>query len=132
MLKVKQMHLSMLLIALTAIMFTQETVAGPECARVDVMVGSITLMRAEPILVPQALDISKSTRRKIRQNLFWAFIYNVIGLPLAASGILTPMFAGAAMALSSISVVLNALSLTRWQPSHTTAAPPSAGASDDK
>lgn len=78
--------------------------------------AGITLMRAEPVLVPHALEISKATRRKIRQNLFWAFIYNVIGLPLAASGVLTPMFAGAAMALSSLSVVLNALSLTRWRP----------------
>ena len=94
--------------------------------------ASITLMRAEPILVPQALDISKSTQRKIRQNLFWAFIYNVVGLPLAASGVLTPMFAGAAMALSSISVVLNALSLTRWQPFDTASNPPSFGARNDK
>lgn len=99
----------------------------------DVAIESagITLMRAEPILVPQALDISKSTRRKIRQNLFWAFIYNVIGLPLAASGVLTPMFAGAAMALSSISVVLNALSLTRWRPPAVASHFPSSGAKDD-
>ena len=99
----------------------------------DVAIESagITLMRAEPILVPQALEISKSTRRKIRQNLFWAFIYNVIGLPLAASGVLTPMFAGAAMALSSISVVLNALSLTRWRPAPIAATDQEPGTTND-
>jgi P-type Cu+ transporter len=63
-----------------------------------------------------AIDVSRRTTRKIRQNLFWAFIYNVVGLPLAAIGLLSPVIAGAAMALSSVSVVSNALLLKRWKP----------------
>lgn len=78
--------------------------------------ASITLMRGDPRLVPAALDISRRTYAKIRQNLFWAFVYNLIGIPLAAAGLLNPMFAGAAMALSSVSVVSNALLLNRWRP----------------
>lgn len=78
--------------------------------------AGITLMRGDLLLVPAALDIARRTRAKIRQGLFWAFIYNVIGIPLAALGLLTPTLAGAAMALSSASVVLNALSLRRWRP----------------
>lgn len=78
--------------------------------------AGITLMRGDPRLVPAALDISRRTYAKIRQNLFWAFIYNLIGIPLAAAGLLNPMFAGAAMALSSVSVVSNALLLNRWKP----------------
>lgn len=78
--------------------------------------AGITLMRGDPLLVPAALDIARRTRAKIRQGLFWAFIYNVIGIPLAALGLLTPTLAGAAMALSSASVVLNALSLRYWTP----------------
>jgi Cu+-exporting ATPase len=78
--------------------------------------AGITLLRGDPALVPAALDISARTVRKIRQNLFWAFIYNVAGIPLAALGWLDPVFAGAAMAASSISVVSNALWLTRWRP----------------
>ncbi|MEL1737620.1 hypothetical protein, partial [Acinetobacter baumannii] len=74
------------------------------------------LMRGDPRLVPAALDISRRTYAKIRQNLFWAFIYNVIGIPLAAFGLLNPMVAGAAMAFSSVSVVGNALLLRRWKP----------------
>ena len=61
-------------------------------------------------------SVSVATTRKIRQNLFWAFVYNVVGLPLAAFGFLTPVYAGAAMALSSVSVVTNALLLRRWRP----------------
>jgi Cu+-exporting ATPase len=78
--------------------------------------ASITLMRGDPLLVPAALDIAARTVAKIRQNLFWAFIYNVAGIPLAALGYLNPMIAGAAMALSSVSVMGNALLLARWRP----------------
>jgi Cu+-exporting ATPase len=78
--------------------------------------AGITLMRGDLALVGQALDISARTVAKIRQNLFWAFAYNVAGIPLAAMGILNPMVAGAAMALSSVSVMANALLLKRWQP----------------
>lgn len=73
-------------------------------------------MRGDPRLVPAALDISRRTYAKIRQNLFWAFIYNLVGIPLAAFGLLNPMVAGAAMAASSVSVVSNALLLKRWKP----------------
>ena len=78
--------------------------------------AGVTLMRADPRLVPAALDISRATWSKIRQNLFWAFVYNVIGLPLAAAGLLSPAFAGAAMALSSVCVVGNSLLLRTWRP----------------
>ncbi|HYR24429.1 MAG TPA: heavy metal translocating P-type ATPase [Aquabacterium sp.] len=78
--------------------------------------AGITLMRGDPRLVPAALDISRRTSRKIWQNLGWAFVYNVIGIPLAAFGGLNPMLAGAAMAMSSVSVVSNALLLSRWRP----------------
>jgi Cu+-exporting ATPase len=78
--------------------------------------AGITLMRGDPLLVAAALDISRRTVTKIRQNLFWAFIYNVAGIPLAALGYLNPVMAGAAMALSSVSVMSNALLLKRWKP----------------
>lgn len=78
--------------------------------------SGITLMRGDPALVAHAIDISKRTYQKIRQNLFWAFIYNVVGIPLAAMGILSPVLAGAAMALSSVSVISNALLLKLWRP----------------
>lgn len=78
--------------------------------------AGITLMRGDIGLVSAALEIAKRTVIKIRQNLFWAFIYNVAGIPLAALGYLNPMFAGAAMALSSICVMGNALLLRRWKP----------------
>jgi Cu+-exporting ATPase len=77
--------------------------------------AGVTLMRGDPGLVAAALDISRRTTAKIRQNLFWAFVYNVIGIPLAAAGLLNPVIAGAAMALSSVSVVSNALLLRRWR-----------------
>ena len=77
--------------------------------------AGITLMRGNPALVADAIDISRRTYAKIRQNLFWAFIYNVVGIPLAAFGLLNPMVAGAAMAFSSVSVVMNALLLRRWK-----------------
>jgi Cu+-exporting ATPase len=78
--------------------------------------AGITLMRSNPALVADAIDISRRTYAKIQQNLFWAFIYNLIGIPLAAFGFLNPMLAGAAMAFSSVSVVANALLLKRWKP----------------
>jgi Cu+-exporting ATPase len=78
--------------------------------------AGITLMRGDPRLVADAIDISKRTYAKIRQGLFWAFIYNLIGIPLAAFGYLSPVIAGAAMALSSVSVAANALTLRRWRP----------------
>ncbi|WP_425253798.1 heavy metal translocating P-type ATPase [Janthinobacterium sp. NFX145] len=77
--------------------------------------AGITLMRGDPALVADAIDISRRTYSKIRQNLFWAFIYNLIGIPLAAFGLLNPMVAGAAMAFSSVSVISNALLLRRWK-----------------
>jgi len=77
--------------------------------------AGITLMRGDPALVADAIDISRRTYSKIRQNLFWAFIYNMIGIPLAAFGLLNPMVAGAAMAFSSVSVISNALLLRRWK-----------------
>ena len=77
--------------------------------------AGITLMRSDPALVADAIDISIATRRKIAQNLFWAFAYNVIGVPLAAFGVLSPAIAGAAMALSSVSVVSNSVMLRRWK-----------------
>ena len=77
--------------------------------------AGITLMRGNPMLVAAALDISRRTVMKIRQNLFWAFAYNVAGIPLAALGYLSPVVAGAAMALSSVSVMANALLLKRWR-----------------
>lgn len=77
--------------------------------------AGITLMRGDLALVAQALDLSGRTVAKIRQNLFWAFAYNVAGIPLAAFGLLSPVVAGAAMALSSVSVMANALLLRRWK-----------------
>jgi Cu+-exporting ATPase len=72
-------------------------------------------MRGDPRLVADALDIARRTGAKIRQGLFWAFAYNVLGIPLAAFGLLSPVIAGAAMALSSVSVIGNALMLRRWR-----------------
>lgn len=78
--------------------------------------AAITLMRPDLRLVPAALDVAARTRRTIRQNLGWAFVYNLIGIPLAAFGILPPVFAGAAMAFSSVSVVTNSALMARWKP----------------
>ncbi len=75
--------------------------------------AGVTLMRGDPALVAEAIELSRRTTAKIRQNLFWAFAYNVIGVPLAALGLLNPVLAGAAMAFSSVSVVSNALLLQR-------------------
>lgn len=85
-------------------------------ADVAMQTAGITLMRGDPLLIADAIAISRATYVKIRQGLFWAFIYNVLGLPAAALGFLSPMLAGAAMALSSVSVVSNALLLRRWRP----------------
>ena len=82
--------------------------------------AAITLMRGDPVLVADALDISRRTWTTLRRGLFWAFVYNVVGIPLAALGLLNPVIAGAAMALSSVSVVGNALLLRRWRPASRT------------
>lgn len=81
--------------------------------------AGVTLMRGDLRLIVDAISISRATRRKILQNLFWAFIYNIIGIPLAALGMLSPAVAGAAMAASSVSVVTNSLLLRRWKPDST-------------
>jgi Cu+-exporting ATPase len=83
---------------------------------VAMQTAGITLMRGDPGLVADAVAISQRTYAKIRQNLGWAFVYNVVGIPLAAFGFLNPVLAGAAMALSSVSVVANALLLRGWRP----------------
>ena len=92
--------------------------ANPNGGGTDVAMhaAGITLMRGDPLLVAGALEISRRTVAKIRQNLFWAFAYNAAGIPLAALGYLSPVVAGAAMALSSVSVMTNALLLKRWKP----------------
>jgi P-type Cu+ transporter len=79
--------------------------------------AGITLMRGDPRLVADALDVSRRTYATIKRGLFWAFAYNVVGIPLAAFGLLNPVIAGAAMAFSSVSVVANALLLRRWRSS---------------
>jgi Cu+-exporting ATPase len=84
----------------------------------DVAMASagLTLLRGDLGLVAEAVALSRATWRKLQQNLFWAFAYNVVGIPAAAFGALSPVIAGAAMALSSVSVVGNALLLARWRP----------------
>lgn len=77
--------------------------------------ADVTLMRNDLMSVVDAISLSRATLRKIRQNLFFAFIYNVLGIPLAALGMLNPVIAGAAMAMSSVSVVSNSLLLKRWK-----------------
>ena len=93
---------------------------------VAIQAAAITLLRGDPALVPAALDVTRRTLRKIRQNLGWAFGYNLVGLPLAAAGLLSPPIAGAAMALSSVSVLANALLLSRWTPPAPMAGAPAA------
>ncbi|ABE56964.1 Heavy metal translocating P-type ATPase [Shewanella denitrificans OS217] len=83
---------------------------------VAVSASAMTLMRGEPNLVASALTMAKLTYTKIKQNLFWAFIFNIVGIPLAALGYLNPIIAGAAMAMSSLLVVSNALLLQHWKP----------------
>ncbi|MGJ7579802.1 heavy metal translocating P-type ATPase [Variovorax sp. RHLX14] len=88
--------------------------------------AGITVMRGDPRLVADAIDVSRRTYAKIKQNLWWAFGYNALGIPLAALGLLSPMIAGAAMAFSSVSVISNALLLRRWRSlQQQEAAPPS-------
>ncbi len=83
---------------------------------VAMQTAGITLMRGDPRLIAAAIDIARRTRARIRHGLFWAFAYNVVGIPLAALGLVGPVAAGAAMALSSVSVVTSALLLRRWRP----------------
>jgi Cu+-exporting ATPase len=83
---------------------------------VAIEAADIALMRNDLMSVGAAISLSRATLRKIRQNLFFAFIYNVLGIPLAAMGLLNPVIAGAAMAMSSVSVVTNSLLLKRWKP----------------
>lgn len=78
--------------------------------------AGVTLMHSDPAMIADVIDISRRTYSKIKQNLFWAFVYNVVGIPLAASGLLSPVIAGSAMAFSSVSVVMNSLLLKRWRP----------------
>ncbi|MBK8158824.1 MAG: copper-translocating P-type ATPase [Rhodospirillaceae bacterium] len=83
---------------------------------VAIETAGIALMRGDPALVPQAIGLARATCRKIKENLAWAFIFNLLGIPLAAFGYLSPIIAGGAMALSSVAVVTNALTLNRWSP----------------
>ena len=87
--------------------------AGSDAA---IEAADLTLIRSDLLGVADAIDLSAATLGKIRQNLFFAFIYNVLGIPLAAAGLLNPVVAGAAMAMSSVSVVSNSLLLKRWRP----------------
>jgi Cu+-exporting ATPase len=83
---------------------------------VAIAASGITLMRGDPGLVPAALEVTRRTYGKVKGNLAWAFAYNLVGLPLAALGFLSPALAGLAMAMSSVCVVGNALLLARWRP----------------
>ncbi len=80
----------------------------------------MALLRPDPRLVPAALAIARRTTAAIRQNLTWAFFYNAVGIPIAALGYLSPVLAGGAMALSSLSVLANALRLSQWRPESVT------------
>jgi Cu+-exporting ATPase len=82
---------------------------------VAIETAGIALMRGDPALVPQAIGLARATKRKIKENLAWAFIFNLLGIPLAALGYLSPIIAGGAMALSSVAVITNALTLNRWR-----------------
>ena len=86
---------------------------------VAIHAADVTLMRSDLLSAVDAVRLSRATFRKIKQNLFFAFFYNVLGIPLAAAGLLNPVIAGAAMAMSSVSVVSNSLLLKRWRPQHT-------------
>ncbi|MCM0019156.1 MAG: heavy metal translocating P-type ATPase [Tagaea sp.] len=78
--------------------------------------AGIALLRPDPLLVPAAIDLARNVAKRVRENLFWAFVYNVAGIPLAAAGLLSPAIAGAAMAFSSFCVVTNSLRLAKWKP----------------
>jgi Cu+-exporting ATPase len=92
------------------------TLAGGTGVAIDT--ADVTLMRDDLRALADAVDLSRRTVSKVRQNLFFAFVYNVLGIPLAALGMLSPVIAGAAMALSSVSVVSNSLLLGRWRPAN--------------
>ena len=94
---------------------------------VAMQTAGVTLMRGDPLLIADAIDVSRATYRKIVQGLFWAFFYNVVGMPAAALGWLNQMVAGAAMALSSVTVVSNALTLRRWRAAAAIATPARVG-----
>jgi Cu+-exporting ATPase len=83
---------------------------------VAMQTAGITLLRGDPLLVAESIHLSRAITRRIRLNLVWAFAYNVVGIPLAALGLASPVFAGAAMAMSSVSVVTSALLLARVKP----------------
>jgi len=101
--------------ALTAADVSFAIGAGSDVA---IRAADVTLMRNDLLSVVDAINLSRTTLRKIKQNLFFAFIYNVLGIPLAAIGMLNPVIAGAAMAMSSVSVVSNSLLLKRWKPAN--------------
>ncbi len=98
-----------------ALAFADLGVAMGSGTDVAMETAGVTLMRSDANLVVSAIDVSRATYRKIQQNLFWAFIYNVVAIPLAVTGVLSPVIAGAAMAMSSVSVVSNSLLLKGWR-----------------
>jgi Cu+-exporting ATPase len=85
-------------------------------AAIAIEAADVTIVRSDLRAVADAIMLSRATRRTIRQNLFFAFAYNTLGIPLAALGFLSPVIAGAAMAMSSVSVLANALLLKRFRP----------------
>lgn len=98
-----------------ALAAADDRIAMASASDVAMHTAGITQMQSNPERVVDAIDISCRTYAKSRQNLFWAFIYYLVGIPLAALGLLSPVISGAAMALSSVSVDSNALLLKRWK-----------------